>query len=646
MQPSSPTSPLPHPPSSTPPESLAAFRDPDLLARVLPGPGRWRPVPDVSDRGFWDSVDEATRQDVLRRAEELSAGPWPVLTASLWRDFIETGTRIRYEDEYFGRRRRTVASVLAALLTDDARWHDDVLDGVWLMLEETTWCVPAHDFSAREEGVRLPDPARPSLDLFAAETGALLAWTVAVLGERLDARSPLVTPRVVEEVRERILVPQRTDDSWVWFGRTRRLVNNWNPWINSNVLACSLLLDESAEDIVTTVSRAVEGLDVFVSGYPEDGGCDEGQMYWWRAGASLSECLAQLYDATGGVLDGFAIPKIAAIVHYPHRVHIADGWYVNVGDGPARIESADTAEPHVLYHFGRRTGDAEACAHARFMRGDGPVTTPRLSLGRSLFALADQDWRDAPSTPAPLVGQAWWPETQLVTAREQAGRVDGLFVSVKGGHNGESHNHNDIGTVLVAVDGHPALVDAGVAQYTRQHFGPRRYEIWTMRSDYHNLPNVDGHEQLPGTEFAARDVTAKLGEERVEVRLDIAGAYPEEAGLLHWWREVALDRGDAARISWRDEWELDHDPHAITLHLIVAAEPDCGSAGSILVPTPARSLAIDHRGFEPPVVERIDLDDRRLRSAWGEALWRITLTAADPSRQGSWELDLYAGAAE
>ena len=152
-------------------------------------------------------------------------------------------------------------------------------------------------------------------------------------------------------------------------------------------------------------------------------------------------------------------------------------------------------------------------AHARYMRGDGAVTVPRLSLGRSLFALADREWAGLPAahSPAPLTARAWWPQTQLLTARETEGHVDGLFVSVKGGHNGESHNHNDIGTVLVAVDGHPALVDAGVAQYTRQHFGPRRYEIWTMRSDYHNVPNVDGHEQLPGNEFCARDVMAELG---------------------------------------------------------------------------------------------------------------------------------------
>ncbi|MET9023811.1 heparinase II/III family protein [Actinopolymorpha sp. NPDC004070] len=626
------------------PESLADFNDTGLLAEVLPAPGQWRPVPDVSDRDFWDAVDAPTRQAILTRADEFRTQEWPVLTARGWRDFVETGNRTRYEDRYFGRRRRTVASALAACLTDDPNWHDDVLDGVWLLLEETTWCVPAHDFSAREEGPRLPDPARPFLDLFAAETGALLAWTLHVLGSRLDERSPLVRPRIVEEVRRRILVPQRTDDTWTWFGRSGP-VNNWNPWINSNVLTCSLLLDQDREDIVTTVSRVLEGLDVFVSDYPDDGGCDEGQMYWWRAGASLSECLEQLYDATGGALDGYAVPKVREMARYPHRVHIADDWYVNVGDGPARTEAADTVEPHVLHLFGRRTGDDEVVAHARYMRGEGAVTLPRLSLGRSLFALADPEWAQAPAsaTPAPLTLQAWWPQTQLLTARETGGQVGGLFVSVKGGHNGESHNHNDVGTVLVAVDGHPALVDAGVAQYTRQHFGPRRYEIWTMRSDYHNVPNVDGHEQRPGNEFCARDVTADLGDDRVDVRLDLAGAYPKDAGLVRFSRQVTFERGEAAHVRWHDEWELDHDPESMTLHLITSAEPELDS-GAIRVPTPGRALRIEYevRDFGTPSVERIDLDDRRLRWVWGPALWRVALRAPQPRRRGGWNLDIRA----
>ena len=49
---------------------------------------------------------------------------------------------------------------------------------MWLLCEESTWCLPAH-----QPGPGLPDPDKPHVDLFAAETAALLAWTALLTGE-------------------------------------------------------------------------------------------------------------------------------------------------------------------------------------------------------------------------------------------------------------------------------------------------------------------------------------------------------------------------------------------------------------------------------------------------------------------------------
>ncbi|MBM7789559.1 heparinase II/III family protein [Tenggerimyces flavus] len=528
--------------------SLKAVLSAESLRAHLPEPGTWRPVPAATDRSFWDGFDATTRTALLDQAEQLSGGDWPQLTASRWLDYARTGNRVRYQDPYNDRRRRLAAAVLAACLTDDARWHDEVADGAWLLCEESSWCLPAHDESHGTRNLpALPDVDNPTLDLFAAETGALLAWTHTVLSAQLAERG--LADRIVDEVRTRVLVPQRTVDSWVWFGR-RGQVGNWNPWINSNVLACSLLLDADRADLLQTVERAIEGLDVFLGGYPCDGACDEGHLYWWRAGASLSECLELLRTASDGVLDAFDLPLVREIGRYPHRVHIAGDWYVNVADGSAKLD-ADNTCAHVLYRYGIRVGDAEMVAHARAMRGSGPVVERSIGLGRSLFALSDTRWRDEPLTEPPLVQQAWWPDTELLTARQIAGSTRGLFVSVKGGHNGEDHNHNDVGTLLVALDGHPVLVDAGVAEYTHKHFSPDRYEIWSLRSGYHNVPLVDGHEQPSGGEHAARDVRCRLDDSGARIDLDLAAAYPVHAGLRTWCRTVELERAGGGRYAPR-----------------------------------------------------------------------------------------------
>src|SRR2546430_9673482 len=41
-----------------------------------------------------------------------------------------------------------------------------------------------------------------------------------------------------------------------------------------------------------------------------------------------------------------------------------------------------------------------------------------------------------------------------------------LFRSAWGGHNAQSHNHNDVGNFIVYGDGRPVLIDLGVETYS------------------------------------------------------------------------------------------------------------------------------------------------------------------------------------
>ncbi len=105
---------------------------------------------------------------------------------------------------------------------------------MWLLCEETTWCLPAHQPGG------LPDPDNPQVDLFAAETAALLAWTAALTGEH--------EARVRREVQRRVLDPYRVRDDWRWLGlNDPEHLNNWTPWIHSNLLIASLLLDDQPQ---------------------------------------------------------------------------------------------------------------------------------------------------------------------------------------------------------------------------------------------------------------------------------------------------------------------------------------------------------------------------------------------------------------
>ncbi len=93
----------------------------------------------------------------------------------------------------------------------------------------------------------------------------------------------------------------------------------------------------------------------------------------------------------------------------------------------------------------------------------------------------------------------WLDGLQFMAARENPASEEGFFLACKGGHNAESHNHNDIGSFIVYCDGMPILINPGVEFYTAKTFSAARYEIWTMQSSYHNLPEINGFMQKEET---------------------------------------------------------------------------------------------------------------------------------------------------
>ena len=58
-----------------------------------------------------------------------------------------------------------------------------------------------------------------------------------------------------------------------------------------------------------------------------------------------------------------------------------------------------------------------------------------------------------------------------MTARVTERSSDGFYVAAQGGHNAESHNHNDVGNFIVFLNGKPVIVDVGV-ETVRVSFDP------------------------------------------------------------------------------------------------------------------------------------------------------------------------------
>jgi hypothetical protein len=614
------------------------------LAQALTSADAFRPYPTVVDRAAWAAVSEAQRRVFVAEAERQLGTEWAVLPATRFLDYVRDGNRGRYERLLFSRRGKLADLVLGELLEGKGRFTDAIADGLWLICEESYWGVPAH-VGAQKRGSGLPDVTEPTVDLFAAETGALLAWTDYLMGDRLDKVHPLVRERVRLEVDRRILTPNLERDDFWWMGFTPREVNNWNPWINSNWLASALLLERDSERRVRAVRKIARSLDRFVDAYPDDGGCDEGPGYWGRAGASLFESLELLHAATGGRLDVYREPVVRAIGQYIARASISGEYYVNIGDAPAKVRP----EPELVFRYGQAVGDPALAGFGSFLaarRGPyGPADVPRYgSLARVLPALLRASDLAATPPAEPLAGEVWLPDLQMMAAREKPGSSQGLYVAAWGGHNAQSHNHNDVGNVIVYAAGRPVLVDAGVEEYTSKTFSARRYEIWTMQSAWHNLPAVNGIDQGAGAEFRARDVAFTSRPDSVRFSLDIAPAYPPEAKVARWRREVNLDR-KKREVVLTEDYALGEAREPVKLHFLTPLAADVATPGRVVLSGPGGALVsaggeaghvllYDAKRFTASVEEKA-VTDTRLRPVWGERLFRIVLTARERSARGS-----------
>ena len=590
----------------------------------------FHPFPTAAERAAWAAIPSDAAAALVQAGEQALKTPWEILPATLALEFQRNGNRSHYEAVRDRRRRKLQDLVVAESVEAKGRFADEIANGIWLTCEETFWGVPAH-LGAQKAGVGLPDVTEPIVELFSGETAGLLAWTLYLLEPKLRAISPLLPERIRIEIGRRILTPCLERDDFSWMGFRGQRLNNWTPWIVSNWLTASLLVERDHERRGSAAHRAVRCLDNWLNEYADDGGCDEGPGYWGRAGASLFDSLELLRGASNGKLDGFRYPLVRQIGLYICRAHIYDEWYTNFADAPARVHAAGD----LIYRFGDRVDDDTMRRHgafAAFLRDERGLPGGD-SIGRQLPALFNLErLRQAPRAQA-LLRDAWMPGIQVMAARIQESSPRGLYLAAQGGHNGESHNHNDVGNFIVFADGKPAIIDVGVETYTAKTFSSKRYEIWTMQSAYHNCPTIDGVMQSAGRQFAATEVSWHSDDSAAEFRLNIEKAYPAEARLESWRRTLRLLRAKS-QVELVDEYALKNAAKVITLTLMTPCRVTSETAGQLLLAGGPRVL-YDGDTFKP-VVEEIRLEDPRLRDSWGDRIYRILLRAENPPQRATW----------
>ncbi|WNR43031.1 heparinase II/III family protein [Paenibacillus roseipurpureus] len=602
---------------------------------------KYRPFPDVSQRREWEKLNDNIRKSVIAEGEKYLNFNWPSLTASMYMEFSHNGNRTRYDNPYHARRRAVTSLALAECVENVGRFIKDLIDGVWLISEESNWVISAHNKMSQEKHPNLPDILnQPGIDLFAAETGNLLSWVHYLLRSVLDEINPLIAERIRYEVHRRILEPylERVDFWWMGLRDEDQHLNNWTPWCTSNCLSVVLLMEEDTDRRRIAVRKALLGIDRYVGNQPTDGGCDEGPGYWNKAGASLFDCLEMLYEATNGKFNVYNESWIHQVGQYIYKAYINDRYFLNFADGFHQI----FVEADLVYRYGTRIADNNMIALGieanRMFGSEGWKNMKFLSFLRVLPALFNYRRIENDRKLLTFSKSIWMEQIQVMAARETGKSNQGLYLAMKGGHNNERHNHNDVGHFVVYADGNPFLIDVGVEEYTAKTFSSDRYEIWTMQSGYHSLPTINECMQQDGSNFRALYLHYEESDEKTGLMLELAGTYPEEAGIISWTRSCRMVRWPKAMVELEEHYIFSSEAeNQFTLNFMTCYEPVIVVEGTInLLGNQKTVLSMNYAGDQfTAEIETIVLEDNKLSNAWGKCLYRVVLKPITLNRSGS-----------
>lgn len=529
-------------PSETeePIEIPAASQDVDVMADKMEIPAGVGPK--ISERNAWRSAN-LDRKAILAAAEKELAEPVPQWGKDEYEAYEKTGSREPHGKPFGLRLKRVGLFALAAGITDDKKFIDAAQREAEAILEEPTWVIPAHD-----KGMANYRGEKTDVDLGVAMRG----YTLATMGWWLDEKLPEdFTKRMKKELHRRVVQPYldriRGDGSLCqWIGYN----NNWVSVCHAGIVGAALYSSPGQSEVTRIVRAAEKHLPNAFKSYSKDGYCTEGMMYHNYGFGHYVDLAEALYRVSGGKIDFFREDIVKTVAPFPAKFEIINQRYAAFGDSP--------------YNAGAVKGLQQVLAQ----RLDDPsLLTPALrGKNKDGYGFGDGSLiydMILPATlpePAPLTSTEWrirdeFEEGGILICRPADPDDFALGAVFKAGHNGESHNHNDEGTFVIATGSTMPITDIGSEIYTAATFGSDRYKSPVNGSYGHNVPVVDGKWQKEGRDAKARVIERTLSKNEDRWVVDLRDCY-DVPGLQKLEREFVYHRGAQPRVEITDRVEF------------------------------------------------------------------------------------------
>lgn len=587
---------------------------------------KWVTYPDYGNRNEWDKLFGESKKTVIEKGEKCLDYEWQVVKATDYLEFERTGNRQIMEKPFGDNNQAIMQLLLAELAEGKGRFIDQLINGVFHTCEMTSWALSAHLITQPSHRA-LPDSQYQLIDLTAGDLGGLLSWTYYFMHDEFDKIDPEISKRLYRELDKRIMTPYLENNNFWWLAWNYKgqMVNNWNPWCNSNALMTFMLLEDNPDRLSDAVYRSMISVDRFLNYVHSDGACEEGPSYWGHASGKALDYLVLLEYITNGKISVFDNSQIKFMGEYIAKSYVGNGWVVNFADASAK----GGGDPYLIYRYGKAVDSDELKQFASMLNSKNGISFTGRDVFRTLEALRISDELANYTEKYKSSNFTWYPETEFCYLRN-----DKAFFAAKGGYNDESHNHNDAGTFSLWVNNTPVIIDAGVGTYTKQTFSSERYSIWTMQSNYHNLPMINGVPQKYGRKFKANDAKASKNSFSVE----IASAYPDEAAVESWVRSYKFSKNS---LTISDDFRLSESKSPNVINFMTWGDVDIQNNGIVFITIDGvkAKLNYDSDLFELKK-ETVEISDKRLSDVWGNKIYRLSFTSKANNLSGHYSFKI------
>ena len=578
----------------------------DALLFELQGADEFLMAMPAEARAEWDGLPGDVRLRLTGRADQWRQKDVPPLSASSFISFSRAGVAADYEANRRVRRTMLRDLVLGSCVAPDGRYDLKLADVVWAICEESSWLLPRNNpITVGRKGLPLPDPYSHRVDVAVAETAADLALAAQMVTSRLDAVSPQLFERIEREIDRRVTRPflSLNDMAWMCGPKSEAL---------RCLAGCALAIltfERNDRQRWQCMRKAWTLFDRQLSAMPGDGSVPGGLDSWRAAAEPVMDMVMMVLSVSRGRVDVRREKQIQLLCHFPVFCHVAPNWFLN----PGRHSMRPALDPLLLFRIGDYIGDSALCDLGVFLRREVDAAPPQQDqwLLHKAADLFNAPIMEREPVRPPFRRQGFFNAAQMMVARDEEDAVHGLALAAHGGGNGVIGSHPDAGDFVLFCEGEPVLIDAGFLEDTM----------------FHNLPLVGGKGQSLGASFGARDVTCRLEEDYAMLSMDLAAAYPPQAGVRAWQRSLIYER-DAGVVQLMELFELTA-PRDIEFGFLTPCRPELGPGWAQLGPVRLR--------WEKGLTGRCDpvpVPEGEARALWGDTLYRVSVAADEPLPHG------------